>query len=77
MCDGAIDLDEAGRIFGSDAQWWRTEIPALDSLQHDGLLMRTDARIILTPEGVTLARIVASTFDTYLTRGQARHSIVL
>ncbi|MFM2443261.1 MAG: Oxygen-independent coproporphyrinogen oxidase [Pseudomonadota bacterium] len=77
MCDGAIDLDEAGRIFGSDAQWWRTEIPALDSLQHDGLLRRTDARIILTPEGVTLARIVASTFDTYLTRGQARHSIVL
>jgi oxygen-independent coproporphyrinogen-3 oxidase len=74
MCDGIVDLDAAGSDYGVDAQWWRPDIPALDRLQHDGLLVRNNARLTLTHDGAALARVVASTFDSYLARGQARHS---
>lgn len=77
MCDGAVDLDAAGRLFGFDADWWSAEELALDILQRDGLLFREGARITLTRAGATLARVVATTFDAYLERAQARHSVAV
>jgi oxygen-independent coproporphyrinogen-3 oxidase len=77
MCDGAIDLAAAGRQYGFEPDWWSREEPALDILQRDGLLMRDGAQITLTDEGRSLARVVASTFDAYFTKGQARHSIAI
>jgi oxygen-independent coproporphyrinogen III oxidase len=76
MCDGAIDLAAAGRLFGFEPDWWSPEEATLDILQRDGLLMRDGAQITLTDEGRSLARVVASTFDAYL-KGQARHSIAV
>jgi oxygen-independent coproporphyrinogen-3 oxidase len=77
MCDGTVDLDDAGRQFCFDADWWDKEAPTLDILQRDGLLLRDGARINLTPEGAKLSRVVAMTFDAYLARGQARHSVAV
>jgi oxygen-independent coproporphyrinogen-3 oxidase len=74
MCDGNVDLDKVGRMFCSTANWWRAETPSLDTLARDGLLVRDGAQITLTREGAALARVVAATFDAYLSRGQARHS---
>ena len=43
----------------------------------DGLLVRDGARIALTPAGMSLSRVVASTFDAYLGRSEARHSVAV
>jgi oxygen-independent coproporphyrinogen-3 oxidase len=77
MCDGAVDLDAAGRMFGFDANWWDCEASTLDVMARDGLIVRDGARIALTREGASLSRVVASTFDAYFSRGQARHSVAL
>jgi oxygen-independent coproporphyrinogen-3 oxidase len=77
MCEGSVDLDDAGRQFGYDANWWDKEAPTLDILQRDGLILREGARITLTPDGAKLSRVVAMTFDAYLARGQARHSVAV
>jgi oxygen-independent coproporphyrinogen-3 oxidase len=77
MCDGTVDLNDAGRPFCYDADWWDKEAPTLDILQRDGLLVRDGARITLTQEGAKLSRVVAMTFDAYLASGKARHSIAV
>jgi oxygen-independent coproporphyrinogen-3 oxidase len=77
MCDGTVDLDDAGRQFCFDRDWWDKEAPTLDLLQRDGLLLRDGARIMLTQEGAKLSRVVAMTFDAYLASGKARHSVAV
>lgn len=77
MCAGTVDLEDAGRQFGFDADWWDKEAPKLDILERDGLILRDGAQITLTPDGAKLSRVVAMTFDTYLARGQARHSVAV
>jgi oxygen-independent coproporphyrinogen-3 oxidase len=74
MCDGSVDLSEAGRTLGFEDDWYIEEIPALIQLQKDNLLTYADGKVLLTPEGVPLARVVAAVFDTYLRDSTARHS---
>jgi len=77
MCDGTIDLEIAGGFFDAEPDWYEPEVGQLDILARDGLLIREGARISLTPAGIGLARIVASTFDSYLRQDRARHSVAL
>jgi coproporphyrinogen III oxidase-like Fe-S oxidoreductase len=77
MCDGTIDLEIAGGFFDAEPDWYEPEVGQLDILARDGLLIREGARITLTPAGIGLARIVASTFDSYLRHDRARHSVAL
>jgi oxygen-independent coproporphyrinogen-3 oxidase len=74
MCDGSVDLLEAGRTLGFEDDWYIEEIPALIQLQKDNLLTYADGKVLLIPEGVPLARVVAAVFDTYLRDSTARHS---
>jgi len=77
MCDGTIDLEIAGGFFDAEPDWYEPEVEQLDILARDGLITRDGARITLTPAGTRLARIVASTFDSYLRHDRARHSVAV
>ena len=57
--------------------WYAEEIPELLQMQQDGLLTYADGKLSLAAEGLPLARVVASVFDTYLRDSTARHSVAV
>ncbi len=77
MCDGAVDLDEAGRRHGREPGWCADALPELEALQADGLLTLEDGRLRLSERGRPLVRVAAAAFDTYLSRARARHSVAV
>jgi oxygen-independent coproporphyrinogen-3 oxidase len=77
MCDGSVDLAAAGRALGFANDWYVLEIPELLQMQEDRLLTYADGKVLLAPEGVPLARVVAAVFDTYLRDSTVRHSIAV
>lgn len=77
MCDGSVDLAAAGRGLGFAADWYAQEIPELLQMQQDGLLTFEGGTLTLAAEGLPLARVVASVFDTYLRDSTARHSVAV
>lgn len=74
MCDGYVDLKNAGRAFEFSESWYADEMPALAKLADDGIILCANGRLSLTKVGLPLARVVAAVFDTYLSTGTARHS---
>ena len=77
MCDGSVDLAAAGRGLGFAGDWYAQEFPDLLQMQQDGLLTFEGGRLTLAAEGLPLARVVASVFDTYLRDSTARHSVAV
>jgi len=77
MCDGSVDLAAAGRDLGFASDWCAQEIPELLQMQEDGLLTYEGGKLTLAAEGLPLARVVASVFDTYLRNSTARHSVAV
>lgn len=77
MCDGSVDLAAAGRELGFAGDWYAQEIPELLQMQEDGLLTYEGGKLTLAAEGLPLARVVASVFDTYLRNSTARHSVAV
>jgi oxygen-independent coproporphyrinogen-3 oxidase len=77
MCDGSVDLVAAGRALGYGDDWYADEIPELEQMQQDGLLIYRDGKLSLAPAGLPLARVVAAVFDTYLRNSTARHSVAV
>ncbi|MBB5047385.1 oxygen-independent coproporphyrinogen-3 oxidase [Rhodopseudomonas rhenobacensis] len=77
MCDGKVDLNAVGRIFGAAEEWYDGEREAIAELQKDGVLTYADGALTLTPAGEPLARVVAAVFDTYLRNSSVRHSIAV
>ena len=73
MCYFEVDLDEIATEvqFEEDFQ---SELARLSPFIETGLVRIDGRRIAVTDEGRPFARIVASTFDSYLQTGQARHS---
>ena len=77
MCDGKVDLAAAGRALGFAEDWYAEEMPELLQMQEDGLLTYEGGKLTLAAEGLPLARVVASVFDTYLRNSAARHSVAV
>jgi len=77
MCDGSVDLAAAGRGLGFAGDWYAQETPDLLQMQQDGLLTFEGGKLTLAAEGLPLARVVASVFDTYLRDSTARHSVAV
>jgi oxygen-independent coproporphyrinogen III oxidase len=77
MCDGSVDLAAAGRALGFADDWYLGEVPELIQMQEDHLLTYAGGKLSLAPEGLPLARVVASVFDTYLRNSTARHSVAV
>jgi oxygen-independent coproporphyrinogen-3 oxidase len=75
MCDMAVDLDavadESGFDIGTD---FSDELNALQPFTENGSLLIEGRHIQITEKGRPYMRLVASAFDTYLTRSQSRHS---
>jgi len=73
MCDHQVDLDRVCAEFGADPAQF-ADLPALEPLAADGLIERHGGLIKVTAEGRPLVRSVAAAFDSYLGKGDARHS---
>ena len=71
----AVDLDaiadESGFDIGTD---FSDELNALQPFTENGSLLIEGRHIQITEKGRPYMRLVASAFDTYLTRSQSRHS---
>ncbi|MGF1463352.1 MAG: oxygen-independent coproporphyrinogen III oxidase [Maricaulaceae bacterium] len=77
MCSGAADLSALAAQYGARPDWGRPELNRLKPLVQDGLVVIAGHRIHLTPQGEQFARLVASAFDEYLPKAQARHSVAV
>lgn len=77
MCDGAVDPVAMGAEHGRAADWCADEMMALGEMETDGLVIRDGDRIVLTSAGLALSRVVASVFDAWLARSEARHSVAV
>jgi oxygen-independent coproporphyrinogen-3 oxidase len=77
MCGLAADLGAIGRRHGADPGHFAAELDALTPLADDGIVTVDGERVTVTPAGRPFTRLVASTFDTYLHKGAARHSKVV
>jgi oxygen-independent coproporphyrinogen-3 oxidase len=77
MCDGSVDLAAAGRSMGFAEDWYSEEIPRLLQMQENQILGYADGKVVLTPDGIPLARVVAAVFDRYLRDSAVRHSVAV
>jgi oxygen-independent coproporphyrinogen III oxidase len=78
MCDMAVDLaavaDESG--FDVDTNF-SDELESLQPFQENGSVLIEGCCIRITEKGRPFMRLVASVFDTYLTRAKSRHSVAV
>jgi oxygen-independent coproporphyrinogen-3 oxidase len=78
MCDMAVDLDAVADEAGFDiATGFSDELNALGPYQDNGSVLIDGHRIRITEKGRPYMRLVASVFDTYLTRAKSRHSVAV
>lgn len=77
MCDYRIDFGAYARGLTGYTAALDDAIGALDELQAQGIAVRTDRVVKLTPAGRPFVRLVAAAFDAYLQRGAAKHSLAV
>ncbi|GAA5070044.1 oxygen-independent coproporphyrinogen III oxidase [Lysobacter panacisoli] len=72
MCQGEVPIDAIERAHGIDfSQYFADSLRRLEPLQDDGLVWIEPERIVATPEGRLLLRVIAMCFDAYLPRVSA------
>ena len=78
MCDMAVDLSDSANKFGFniDADF-SNELESLRPFQEIGIVLIDGNRIQITEKGRPYMRLVASVFDTYLTREKSKHSVAV
>ena len=74
MCDLHVDLDAIAERHGVSGSAFEAELAALEPMEKDGMLKRTGRSIEMLDDGRALVRVACSVFDTYLKRGEKRHS---
>ncbi len=74
MCDLAVDLDAVCARFNHTDTDFSGELERLAPMATDGLVAMDGNTITITETGRPFVRLVASVFDTYLERGEGRHS---
>ena len=78
MCDMAVDLDAVADETGFDiATDFTDELESLEPFEENGSVQIEGHRIRITEKGRPYMRLVASVFDTYLTRAKSRHSVAV
>ena len=78
MCDMAVDLDAVADETGFDiATDFTDELELLEPFEENGSVQIEGHRIRITEKGRPYMRLVASVFDTYLTRAKSRHSVAV
>lgn len=74
MCDMTVDVGEACRKYGMDADTLDMPLGALEPMIRDGLVEVAGRAVRVSEAGRPLVRNVAAAFDAYLETGKARHS---
>jgi oxygen-independent coproporphyrinogen III oxidase len=74
MCDLSFSPSEIVRRFGNGALPVIADAANIVRERTDGLVQVLDDGFAITDLGRPFARTIAAKFDTYLSRGQARHS---
>ncbi len=77
MCDGAIDLAQAGARYGYPSNWCADAFEELSDLAADGLVTIRDNVVEVSGRGRPLVRVAAAAFDRYRRSAQARHSVAI
>ncbi len=78
MCDMTVDLDAVADESDFDiATDFSEELDSLRPFQENGSVLIDGHRIRITEKGRPYMRLVASAFDTYLTRAKSRHSLAV
>ncbi len=76
LCGFAVDLDAVAARHAAPAECFRADLERLRPLEEAGLIARQDGRLAILRHRHEIARVVASEFDTYLSRG-GRHSVAV
>ncbi len=67
ICHFRLDMDDVARRFGIDfGDYFSAELAELDAMAADGLLIRDEREITVTPKGRLLIRNICMVFDKYL-----------
>jgi len=75
MCDRRLDYEALSRTFGFNfTERYAPQLGSLKDLEADGLIVRTDSGLSVTPVGAPLLRVIAMRFDAYLSNDGQRHS---
>jgi len=74
MCNMRVDLPAMCRKHGVAEDFFATEESNLQTLVDDDICTLENGILSLPEEGRPLMRLVAATFDTYLQKGQKKHS---
>jgi len=74
MCDFEFSGSSLQRTFGERARPIIAEAEQLVASDHEGLVEKTSDGFRVTPRGQPFVRAIASCFDAYLDRGDARYS---
>lgn len=78
MCDMAVDLAAvADKACSDTGTAFSDELELLQPFKEKGMVLIDGRRIRVTEQGRPYLRLVASVFDTYLTRTKSRHSVAV
>lgn len=77
MCHLSCDLDRVVDEAEQQHNAFEREIEALAPFEADGLVKIVGRRIIVKEVGRPYLRLIAATFDSYLTDARARHSVAV
>jgi oxygen-independent coproporphyrinogen-3 oxidase len=75
MCDRRLDFAALSKALCVDfTERYADELESLTDLEADGIVVRDENAIEVTPAGVPLLRVVAMRFDPYVTSAMTQHS---
>ncbi|MEM7300090.1 MAG: oxygen-independent coproporphyrinogen III oxidase [Pseudomonadota bacterium] len=77
MCFGTADLDRIALEHGVEPALLDDSLLAQEELVADGLVKIQDRRVVITEDGATLVRVIASKFDAYFQASVARHAVAV
>ncbi|NLD08743.1 MAG: oxygen-independent coproporphyrinogen III oxidase [Xanthomonadaceae bacterium] len=78
MCNLKLDLDVISEKFNIDArEYFKDDLPELDAMQDDGLILIKDGIYYVQDAGRLLIRNIGMVFDAYLKKNDNRFSRVI
>jgi len=78
MCNLKLDLDKVSADLGIDArEYFKADLPALDAMQDDGLIVIKNDKYYVQDSGRLLIRNIGMVFDAYLRKNDNRFSRVI
>jgi oxygen-independent coproporphyrinogen-3 oxidase len=77
MCHLDCDIGELLDQYNGIQDSFEHELEALRPFAADGFVRIDGSRIVVEESGRPYLRLIASTFDTYLTNSHTRHSVAV